>query len=341
MTGRSHIPPGCVVVTGPTATGKTRLAVALARAFDGEIIGADSRQVYRGMDIGTGKDLGEYGSGEARIPCHLIDVAAPTEEYNLHRFLDDATEAFLRIRSRNHLPLVVGGTPLYIHALVSGYELRGTGRDPRLRAELAELETRELLEILRHESPERFSRTDKSQRPRILRAIEIARTEKQAGPFPPAAPWSGVRFLVLAPFYPRPVIHTRIEDRLRHRLRQGMLVEVERLRRDGLSWEKLEYFGLEYRWSARYLRGGMTHDEYFRRLLARIRRFCRSQEIWFRKMEREGVAIHWLPGGDLGEAKGLVETFLQGKPVPAPAIQLKDRLYEKRTSRPADRKTLP
>ena len=315
----------CVVVTGPTATGKTRLGVRLARRFHGEIVSCDSRQVYVGMDIGTGKDLAEYAPPGDRIPVHLIDVVPPSESYHLFRFLSDARNAIRAIEKRRKLPLLVGGTPLYIKALLDDYQLTGGAPDPALRAELEHLSEETLLDILRKEAPQLYARTDHSQRKRLVRAVEIARTA--AASAPGQSPGFVLNALLLAPYYSRREVHRRIEARLDARLHQGMIHEVRRLHERGVSWQRLDELGLEYRYLARHLRGELNSTECRNQLLARIRRFCKSQDIWFRKMEREGKIIHWIPGGDLEKAAKLVERFLTGEPLPPPPFQLKDVLY--------------
>jgi len=318
----------CVVVLGATATGKTALGVALARRFGGEIVSADSRQLYRGMDVGTGKDLEEYGVGSERVPYHLIDIADPGDDYHLFRYVADARHAIHTIRGRGRLPIVVGGTALYINALLNQYDLEGGEPDPVLREELDALSDEELLDILLREAPDVLGRTDRTQRRRIIRAVEIARTRRASSES--RAPVLDA--LLIGPFYPRKEIHQRIEKRLDARLANGMLEEVARLHAGGLSWERLDFFGLEYRYAAQHLRGELDFATFRATLLARIRRLCKSQEIWFRKMEREGKVIHWLAEGDIDEASKLVAAFLAGAPLPEPSIRISERLYGPRTS---------
>ena len=313
-----------LVITGPTATGKTKLAVHLARRFGGEIISADSRQVYRHMDLGTGKDLDEYGDGADRIPCHLLDVVDPQEDFHLKKFIELALAAMDGIRSRNRLPVIAGGTPLYVNALIRGYDLPGGEPDPQLREELQSLSHEQLMARLQAvATPEFLKRVDITQDKRIIRAIEIA-LSSQAEPIH-AEPLDNP--LVIAPYYPRKTVRERIEIRLDERLKLGLVEEVRMLHQNGVSWEKLDWFGLEYRYVSRYLKNELTFDQMRTELLAKIRHFCKSQDIWFRKMEREGIAIHWIPEGDTATAESLVARWLAHEPLPEPSIRLADITY--------------
>lgn len=323
----------CIIVTGPTASGKTRLAVRLARRFKGEIVSADSRQVYRGLDLGTGKDLAEYGCGEEAVRYHLINVADPGEEYHLFRYLAEARRAIDAIRCRGARPMVAGGTALYVKALLEGYALEGAGVDKALRKALADKTNEELVEILAAEAPDVLARADVTQRRRLLRAVEIARSRSEGAcaaaevVVEPVADTA----VILAPYYPRRVMHARIEARLDARLKAGMIEEVRGLHREGINWDRLEWLGLEYRYVSRHLRGILSFSEMRDTLLARIRRLCRSQDIWFRKMEREGHVIHWLPEGNFAMACDLVEDYLAGHKLPDPVLRLDDVRYGPRS----------
>ncbi|MBT3378381.1 MAG: tRNA (adenosine(37)-N6)-dimethylallyltransferase MiaA [Lentisphaerae bacterium] len=319
----------CVFVVGPTASGKTRLGVSLARHVKGEIVSADSRQVYRRLDIGTGKDLAEYGLGNNRVPYHLIDVASPTDEFHLFRYLSMARTAITQIAAAGHVPIVVGGTPLYVSALMDDYELEGGEPDSALRAELEKLSDEQLLAHLADEAPDIHQRTDKTQRRRIIRALEIARTRGDRGD---ASLPASLTPLLLAPYYPRERIHARIAERLDARLAEGLVAEVTALHAQGVSWERMEWLGLEYRYVSRHLTGALSHDDMRNTLLAKIRRFCKSQDVWYRKMERNGKEIHWIPEGNEDDARVLVEAFLSGEPLPSPKIRLKDILYGPRSN---------
>lgn len=296
-----------IVVTGPTATGKTRLAVCLARAFHGEILSVDSRQVYRGLDLGTGKDLAEYSEGGPAVPYHLIDVADPSERFDLYRFLELARGCLVDMHRRGVTPILCGGTPLYLLALLNGYAMEGGEPDRHLRAKLEGKSTEELLQILRETaSPELLVRTDLTQDRRIIRAIEIARSLTDR-PAPP--PLSNT--LVLAPQFTRAEVRERIAIRLDARLDAGLIDEVRALHdQKGMTWERLDWLGLEYRFIARHLQGMLTYQEMHDTLLAHIRQFAKRQDGWFRKFEREGHHIHWIPAGDPEMAIPMVQNYL-------------------------------
>jgi tRNA dimethylallyltransferase len=317
-----------LIVTGPTATGKTTLAVSLARKFDGEIISADSRQVYRGLDIGTGKDIEEYGARSNAVPYHLIDISPADEEYNLMRFKQDAPRAISEILNKKKLPIIAGGTPLYIDSLISDYEMEGGATDKGLRTSLKKLDLPELLEMLRKEDSSAYENLKQSTNHyRIIRAIEKKKVSESEDIV--ALP-EDMEWLILGVYYHRKEVHKRIEERLDRRLEEGMVEEAERLHKEGLSWEKLEFFGLEYKYLAYYLQGKLSYQEMRDQLLIKIRQFAKRQDIWFRKMEREGHIIHWIKHGDFNEASKLVRMFLNDSPLPASEIKISEIDYGKK-----------
>ncbi|MFW5996696.1 MAG: tRNA (adenosine(37)-N6)-dimethylallyltransferase MiaA [Lentisphaeria bacterium] len=322
----------CVVVTGPTATGKTELAARLADKFNGEIIGADSRQIYKGLDIGSGKDLDEFKQYNPPIPYHLIDQIDPREDYNLFRYQQDAVKTVQACHTGSRLPLLVGGSPLYLTSVLDHYTLEGGSPDPEFRESIKDVDNETLLHDLRNKAPDIYHRTDKTQRKRIVRALEIAHQRSVSPKEVSHTPAITLDPLIIAPFYPRPVIHDRIRKRLDKRLAQGMLEEVEYLHNNGLSWERLEFFGLEYRVAALYLQGKLNYQEFYNTLLQKIRRLCKSQEVWFRKMEREGKLIYWLPQGDFEKAVQLISDFLADHPLPSPSFQLQNHHYGPQTN---------
>jgi tRNA dimethylallyltransferase len=290
-----------VVVLGPTASGKTRLGVGLARLLSGEIISADSRQVYRGMDIGTGKDLAEYGE----VPFHLIDIVEPGHEFNLFEFQRAFLEAYTDIGRRNRLPILVGGTGLYLEAALKGYRLVEVPRNSSLRDELADLPLDLLADRLKHAVDRLHNTTDLLDRDRLLRAIEIAEYEKGHAP----EPLPEIRTLVFGVRWDRTALRQRITARLGERLEQGMVEEVVRLHDSGIPWETLEFYGLEYRFIARHLKGELNRNDMFQKLNSAIHDFAKRQETWFRRMEKNGIVIHWLDGtGDpLAEALEILQ----------------------------------
>ncbi|MDO3377908.1 tRNA (adenosine(37)-N6)-dimethylallyltransferase MiaA [Geoalkalibacter halelectricus] len=290
MVARKDLSFNLLVVLGPTASGKTRLGVELARRLNGEIISADSRQVFRGMDLGTGKDLAEYGD----IPHHLIDIAAAGEEFSVFAFQRAFYDAFAAIGQRGRLPLLVGGTGLYLDAVLRGYRLVEVPPDPALRTRLAILDDAALRERLRRLKPDLHNTTDLQDRERLIRAIEIASGEQAAAleqpPLPRLTP------LVLGVRWERAELRRRIAQRLHARLDQGLVEEVAHLHAAGVPWARLEFYGLEYRFIAQHLQGALTYDAMVRQLTIAIGQFAKRQETFFRRMERQGLGIHWLDG---------------------------------------------
>lgn len=278
-----------IVLLGPTASGKTRLGVALARKLNGEIISADSRQVYRGMDIGTGKDLAEYGD----VPYHLIDIVDPGDDFNVFLFQRLCYAAMEEIRERGRLPVIVGGTGLYLDAVLRKYRMVEVPENPALRRELADLSPEDLAERLMAVNPRLHNTTDLLNRERLLRAIEIAEYEQTHEP----EPLPEIRPIVFGVRWERSILRQHITKRLKERLALGMIEEVERLHRQGVPYETLEFYGLEYRFIARHLKGELNRNDLFQKLNSAIHDFAKRQDTWFRRMERQGIEIHWLDGG--------------------------------------------
>jgi len=295
-------PFNLLTILGPTASGKTRLAVALASRLDGEIISADSRQVFRGMDIGSGKDLHEYGD----IIYHLIDILDAGEEFSVFAFQRLFLDAFEDISSRRRLPILCGGTGLYLDAALRGYRMVTAPENRELRAELEKQTLEELVSLLRELRPELHNSTDLLDRQRTMRAIEIAQHEREHAqnvePLPPIRP------LVIGIRWERGQLRRRITERLRQRLEDGMIAEIERLHQSGVPWERLDYYGLEYRFVGAHLRGELNRNDLFQKLNSAIHDFAKRQETWFRRIEKHGVTIHWVAGsGDpLAEALAIV-----------------------------------
>ncbi|MDE6651010.1 MAG: tRNA (adenosine(37)-N6)-dimethylallyltransferase MiaA [Paramuribaculum sp.] len=280
------------VITGPTASGKTALAVKAAQALDGEIISADSRQIYTGMDIGTGKDLDEYGT----VPYHLIDIVPAGYKYNLYEYLRDARAAFDEITSRGKLPVVCGGTGMYLEALIRGTNLPEVPENAELRKRLASKSLEELTAIL-SEMKTLHNTTDVDTAKRAIRAIEIQTYYLEHPELTPEVTPTGTdeNAVIIGVEIDRDSRRRRVSARLRTRLEAGMIEEVKNLLESGVPAENLIYYGLEYKFITLYLTGELTKDEMIDSLEIAIHQFAKRQMTWFRGMERRGFEIHWLP----------------------------------------------
>lgn len=278
-------------IVGPTASGKTSLAVRLALAFDGEIISADSRQVYRGMDIGTGKDLGEYDVNGRQIPYHLIDIVEAGYKYNVFEYQSDFLRVWDDCRKRGVMPVLCGGSGLYVEAVLKGYKLLAVPVNEELRAALSGMSLQQLSERLA--TYKKLHNTTEIDTPkRAIRAIEIEeyyRTHPyEEKDFPQ------INSLIVGVDVSREVRRERITRRLHERLEDGMLDEVRRILDSGVPAEDLIYYGLEYKYLTLHLTGKLTYDEMVSQLNVAIHQFAKRQMTWFRKMEREGFDIRWL-----------------------------------------------
>jgi len=289
-----------ITVLGPTATGKTSFAVYMAAQLNGEIISADSRQVYKGMDIGTGKDLEEYQYDNQSIPYHLIDIVEPGYEYNVFEFQRDFLQAYEQIEENGSFPILCGGTGMYIESVLKGYKLINVPENEDLREELKLKSDEELEEILA-EFKALHNTTDTTDRDRLLRAIEI-QTYYDAHPDLDTS-FPQIDTVIVGIDFDRRVIRTRISERLDHRLKNGMIEEVKGLLENGVSPEKLKFYGLEYRFITQYLEEEIGYKEMFRRLETAIHQFAKRQMTWFRRMEKQGFEIHWLDGNLSHEEK--------------------------------------
>lgn len=278
-----------LVILGPTASGKTRVGVEIARALAGEIISADSRQVFRGMDIGTGKDRREY----AEVPYHLIDIVAPGYEFSVFEFQRRFSEAFTDIQARGKLPVLVGGTGLYLDAILRRYRMGEVPRDDLLRKELETLSLETLVARLKKTNLRLHNTTDLLDRERVIRAIEIADFKEEDTE---QIPLAGLKPIVFGIGWRREALRQRITLRLRERMNQGMIEEVKRLIESGVSFHTLDSYGLEYRFIGEYLRGELNRNDMVQKLRSAIHQFAKRQETWFRRMERQGTLIHWVDG---------------------------------------------
>jgi len=283
-----------VTVLGHTAAGKTAFAAHLADRLEGEIISADSRQVYRGMDIGTGKDYKDYLVNDMQVPVHLIDIMDAGYEYNVYLFKRDFLKVFTDISERGMMPVLCGGTGLYIESVLRNYSLLNVPLNPGLREELADKSYEELVEILKLHGP-LHNITDVSNPKRLIRAIEIAR--HQSGQLQDSEDGRELNSLVLGISFDRDIRRERITKRLRERMEEGMVEEVEGLLESGVPADKLDYYGLEYRFVCKYIQEELSYEEMFKRLNTAIHQFAKRQMTYFRGMERKGISIHWLDGG--------------------------------------------
>ena len=300
-----------LVILGPTATGKTKLAVQLAHKLNGEIISADSRQVYRGMNIGTGKDLNEYNFKSVSIPYHLIDIVAPIEEYNVAQFQRDFQRVYSDIKERKKLPILCGGTGFYIKAVLMDFQLPKTAPDKQLRQKLEHWKLEDLINELETISPGASANTPVDTKRRVIRAIEVVKDrekgdrKKETGKRKPEN--SNLQdTTVIGIEYPREVIRERITKRLHSRLNNGMIEEVEALLIGGVTHHRLDTLGLEYRFISRFLKGDYSKDEMTGLLNTAIHQFAKKQMTFFRNMENNGIIIHWIPEGDFETALGVI-----------------------------------
>ena len=281
-----------ITILGPTASGKTPVAARLAAEIGGEVISADSRQVYRRMDIGTGKDLADYGT----VPYHLIDIREPGTKYNLFEYQQDFFDVYQQIRSRGAVPVLCGGTGLYIEAVLKGYHLSPVPQNQALRDSLEGKSLAELTEMLKDLKAKNGSNmhntTDVDSCQRAIRAIEIE-TYNAAHPMP-RRELPPVESLIIGINIDRELRREKITRRLKARLEEGMVDEVRALLDEGIPAEDLIYYGLEYKFVTEYLTGQLTYDEMFNRLEIAIHQFAKRQMTWFRGMERRGFQIHWI-----------------------------------------------
>ena len=286
-----------ITILGPTASGKTTLAAHLAATVDGEIISADSRQVYRRMDIGTGKDLGDYTVGGRHIPYHLIDIAEPGTRYNLFRYQRDFCRAYEDIVARGRRPILCGGTGLYIEAVLKGYSLAAVPENKELRTRLEGKTLDELTvmfaELKRRNGGKMHNTTDVDTAKRAIRAIEIE-TYVETHPDAGFEDMPQTDSIIIGVDIDREERRRRITARLRQRLDEGMADEIRALLDGGVSADDLIYYGLEYKYVTEYVIGRTGYDEMFNRLEIAIHQFAKRQMTWFRGMERRGLAIHWL-----------------------------------------------
>jgi tRNA dimethylallyltransferase len=291
-----------ITILGPTATGKTKLAAQTANAFNGEVISADSRQVYKGLDIGTGKDYEDYSVDNKVIKYHLIDVTEPEVEFNLFAYKEEFYKSYQNIIDEGKKAILAGGTGLYLSAIIQNYQLSRIYFNQDELEELEKLTEDELREKLLALNRQLHNSTDLKQKERIINAIIIA---KQGGGSIPDYPVINSFNIGIDPG--REEVKKRITERLKKRLNEGMVEEVEGLMKRGITAERLDELGLEYRYISKYLKGEMNKNDLFQKLNSAIHNFAKRQMTWFRKMEREGVKIYWLSSPSFEEANKLIQ----------------------------------
>lgn len=280
-----------ITILGPTASGKTPLAVALAYKLDTEIISGDSRQIYRRMDLGTGKDLADYVVNGHQVPYHLIDIVDPGYKYNVFEYQRDFLAAYNKVKQKGKLPVLCGGTGMYLESVLKGYRLLPVPENPQLRTSLADKSLEELTQMLLTYKKLHNS-TDVDTVKRAIRAIEIEEYYKQQPPEYREFPV--LNSLIIGVDIDRELRRQKITRRLKQRLDEGMVDEVKALLEGGIASEDLIYYGLEYKYLTLYATGVLSFDDMFRQLETAIHQFAKRQMTWFRGMERRGFTIHWL-----------------------------------------------
>ncbi len=282
-----------LVILGPTASGKTKLACGVCAEMDGEIISGDSRQIYRYMDIGTGKDLSEYVVNGKKIPYHLIDIKDPGYKYNIAEFQLDFLKTFQEIKSRKKLPVLCGGSGLYIETALRGNSFLGIESDPSFYESMKEVSPEEIEKEIDALPDEIKSNLTVQTWHRKVRAIEIGRFLKKNPDWKPTSN-PGFNEVIIGMDISREERREKITQRLRVRLNTGLLEEAENLLKNHVNMEEMEYYGLEYKWLGKYLRGQISKEEMFENLNIAIHQFAKRQMTWFRKMENDGYKIHWI-----------------------------------------------
>ena len=282
-----------ITILGPTATGKTRLAAHIAAKLNGEVISADSRQVYKGMDLGTGKDYDDYIVNGNKIPYFLIDIVDPGYEYNVYEYQSDFLKIYKNIISRQKLPVLCGGTGLYIEAVLKGYKLVKVPENNSLRKKLGKKDNDELIKMLSSFRP-LHNVTDSKDKERLIRAIEIQNYYKENPDL--ISDFPKIKNEIFGIYFDRNIIRRRITERLKARLESGMVDEVKNLLSKGITPEQLKFYGLEYKYITQYIIGELNYENMFRNLNTAIHQFAKRQMTWFRRMERSGFKIHWIDG---------------------------------------------
>jgi len=293
-----------IVVLGPTASGKTRCAIKLAQKYNGEIISADSRQIYRDMDIGTGKDLDEYSIAPA-VGYHLINILDPTEDYSVFNFKKDFIKVYDSIVEKKKLPIICGGTGLYLKSIINDYKMPSVGPDYNLRSQLEKLNKKELIQRLINIKPKLHNHSDFDTKKRIIRAIEIGIANKKSSN---TMVFPDINYIVIGLSVDRKKVMQLITKRLKHRFKNGMIDEVKSiLKKYKISYDRLDYFGLEYRFISSYLKGEIDYNTMFQSLNSAIHRYAKRQMTFFRYMEKNSIKINWINYDSIDESYNVVE----------------------------------
>ena len=298
-----------IVILGPTASGKTSLAVKIASQNNGEIISADSRQIYKGMDIGTGKDLQEYSIENKKIPYHLIDILNPNQDYSVFQFKNDFHKIYNEINNNKKIPILCGGTALYIDSILFNYDMSGVKPNKILREKLENFSMEELLVKLEKIDKKAYEESFHNTKRRIIRTIEILSSSKANK----STSKNLKNPLVIGIKVERKEILLKIKDRLIYRLNNGMIEEVEKLISSGVTENRLNYFGLEYKYIGMYLYEKISYDEMVEKLNIGINRFSKRQMTFFRRMEKWGIKINWIENDIIESSLRLTEKYLNDK----------------------------
>lgn len=297
-----------LAVVGPTASGKTSLSVKIAERYIGEIISADSRQIYKGMDIGTGKDLDEYYLNGKKIPYHLINIITPNTDYSVYQFQKDFFKVYDIICLNKSLPILCGGTGLYIESVLLNYDLKEVSPNYRLRKKLEKIDHNTLIQNLKEINIELHNKTDLSTKKRTIRALEIARYKNLTS----KSIENNINFCVIGIKPERKLLKKNITRRLKSRLKNGLIEEVKNLLKLELSHDRLNYFGLEYKYIGHYLSGNLNYNDMYQKLNTAIHQYSKRQMTFFRRMEKRGIHINWINEPNMQHVERILAKYYQG-----------------------------
>jgi len=297
-----------LVIVGPTASGKTSLSVKIAERYIGEIISADSRQIYKGMDIGTGKDLDEYYLNGKKIPYHLINIITPNTDYSVYQFQKDFFKVYDIICLNKSLPILCGGTGLYIESVLLNYDLKEVPPNYRLRKKLEKTDHNTLIQNLKKINIELHNKTDLSTKKRTIRALEIARYKNSTS----KSIENNMNFCVIGIKPERKLLKKNITRRLKSRLKNGLIEEVKNLLKLELSHDRLNYFGLEYKYIGHYLSGNLNYNDMYQKLNTAIHQYSKRQMTFFRRMEKRGIHINWINEPNMQHIERILANYYQG-----------------------------